>query len=155
MQTVSLALELEFLDAYLRIQKIRFGDRLTVHTEVEEEVLVAAVPSLILQPLVENSIQHGIGQSPDGGTITVRARRLGDAVVLEVEDDGVGLKDDPASGKGIGLRNIRERLAQLYPGAHRFSLSAAPGGGTLATVDIPFRRAESGGGNGSDPDPDR
>jgi two-component system LytT family sensor kinase len=154
MQTVSLALELEFLDAYLRIQKVRFGDRLTVQNEVEEEVLVAAVPSLILQPLVENSIQHGIGQSPDGETITVRARRRGDAVLLEVEDDGLGLQEDPMSGKGIGLRNIRERLVQLYPGAHSFSLSAAPRGGTLASVDIPFRRAESGGGNGSDPDPD-
>jgi sensor histidine kinase YesM len=154
MQTVSLALELEFLDAYLRIQKVRFGDRLTVQTQVEEDVLVAAVPSLILQPLVENSIQHGIGQSPDGGTIIVRARRRGDAVVLEVEDDGPGLQEAQMSGKGIGLRNIRERLVQLYPGGHSFSLSAALRGGTLATMYIPFRRAESGGGNGSDSDPD-
>lgn len=153
-QTVSLVLELEFLDAYLRIQKVRFGNRLIVHNEVEEQVLVAAVPSLILQPLVENSIQHGIGQSPDGGTIHVRARRLGDTVVLEVEDNGVGLKGDAGAGKGIGLRNIRERLVQLYPGAHGFSLDAARGGGTLATVTIPFRRAE-GGGDGTDPDSDR
>lgn len=154
-QTVSLALELEFLDAYLRIQKVRFGECLTVHNEIEERSLVATVPSLLLQPLVENSIQHGIGQNPDGGTIHVRARRLGDTVVLEVEDDGVGLKEDPMPGRGIGLRNIRERLAQLYPGEHGFSLGAASGGGTLATVTIPFRRAEGGGGNGSDPDPDR
>jgi signal transduction histidine kinase len=154
-QTVSLALELEFLDAYLRIQKVRFGDRLAVQNEVEEQVLVAAVPSLILQPLVENSIQHGIGQSPGGGTIHVRARGHGDTVVLEVQDDGVGLKEDPMSGRGIGLRNIRERLVQLYPGTHGFSLGAAPGGGTIATVTIPFRRAEGGGGDGPDPDLDR
>jgi two-component system, LytTR family, sensor kinase len=154
-QTVSLALELEFLDAYLRIQEVRFGDRLTVRNEIEEQVLVAAVPSLILQPLVENSIQHGIGQRPDGGTIQVRAHRLGDAVVLEVQDDGVGLQRDPGSARGIGLRNIRERLVQLYPGMHSFSLGAASGGGALATITIPFRRAENGGGDGSDPDLDR
>jgi two-component system, LytTR family, sensor kinase len=154
-QTVSLALELEFLDAYLRIQEVRLGNRLTVRNEIEEQALVAAVPSLILQPLVENSIQHGIGRKPEGGTIAVRARRDGDTVVLEVEDDGVGLKGDPESATGIGLRNIRERLVQLYPGEHGFSLGAAPGGGTLATVTIPFRRARGGGGDGPDPDPDR
>ncbi len=151
-QTVSLAMELEFLDAYLRIQKVRFGDRLAVHHDIEERTLPAAVPSLILQPLVENSIQHGIGQCPDGGSIQVRARRTGDTVVLEVEDDGAGLPEDPWSGDGIGLRNIRERLTQLYPGTHSLSLRAASPRGTLATVTLPYRRAE--GGEVNEPDPD-
>jgi two-component system, LytTR family, sensor kinase len=136
---VPLAVELEFLEAYLRIQKERFGDRLSVVTEIDERALTAEVPNLILQPLVENSIRHGIDSEAGMGTITVRARVDGAALHLQVEDDGAGLPAGQAACEGIGLTNVRARLEQLYPGAHAFALEALPERGARATISIPFR----------------
>jgi two-component system, LytTR family, sensor kinase len=139
--TVPLSVELQFLDAYLRIQKVRFGERLRVSMEIEESARSAGVPSLVLQPLVENSIHHGIGSKTGAGRIVVRASVGDHRLRLEVEDDGPGFPDGTASGKGHGLSNIRERLEQLYPGEHDFGLSTVPAGGTLAAITIPFRQA--------------
>ena len=142
--TVPLAAELDALDAYLRIQRERFRDRLQVELDIDPQALSAAVPNLIFQPLVENSIRHGIGSGVGSGTIRVRAARTGERLTLEVEDDGRGLPNGAAPGNGIGLANVRERLAQLYPGAHELDLRERPGGGTIARISIPFRIADRG-----------
>jgi two-component system, LytTR family, sensor kinase len=137
--TVPLAAELDTLDAYLRIQRERFRDRLRVAMEIDERALSAAVPNLVFQPLVENSIRHGIASDTESGMILVRATVAGDRLMLEVEDDGRGLPNGETPAEGIGLCNIRERLEQLYPGAHDFVLLERPGGGTIARIAIPFR----------------
>jgi len=142
--TVPLADELDALDAYLSIQQVRFGDRLRVAMEVDAHVRAAGVPNLLFQPLVENSIRHGIAADPGAGTITVRARPEGDRLTLEVEDDGPGPPDGPAPREGIGLANVRERLERLYPDAHEFTLRHREGGGTIARVRIPLRSARPG-----------
>ena len=139
--TVPLAAELDALDAYLRIQRERFRDRLHVAMEIDDRALSAAVPNLVFQPLVENSIQHGIASETGSGMIVVRAAVAGDRLTLEVEDDGRGLPDGTAPANGIGLANVRERLEQLYPGTHEFTLRERPGGGTIARIVIPFRIA--------------
>lgn len=140
--TVPLADELDALEAYLGIQRERFRDRLRVAIEVDERLRTAAVPNLVFQPLVENSVRHGIAADPGAGSITVRARADGDRLTLEVEDDGPGPAADPAAAGGIGLANVRERLAQLYPGEHEFTLQRRAGGGTIARIRIPLRPAE-------------
>ena len=140
--TVPLAVELDSLDAYLRIQRERFRDRLQVRMEIDERALSAAVPNLVFQPLVENSIRHGIGAEIGSGTIVVRAAVSGDRLALEVEDDGRGLPDGAAPNDGIGLSNVRERLEQLYPAAHELTLRERPGGGTIARIVIPLRIAD-------------
>lgn len=139
---VSLSVELRFLDAYLRIQKKRFEDSLHAVLEIEEDARSASVPNLILQPLVENSVRHGIGSDAAVLTIVIRALRDDGRLRLEVEDNGRGLQIGDTSGTGLGLTNIRERLEHLYPGAHSFTLTQVPAGGTRATIVIPFRPAE-------------
>jgi two-component system, LytTR family, sensor kinase len=139
--TVPLAAELDALDAYLRIQRERFRDRLHVAMEIDDRAVSAAVPNLVFQPLVENSIRHGIGSEIGSGMIVVRAAVAGDRLTLEVEDDGHGLPYGTVPANGIGLANVRERLEQLYPGTHEFTLRERPGGGTIARIAIPFRHA--------------
>ena len=136
---VPLATELEFLDAYLRIQKVRFGDRLQVDTEVEPRALAAGVPQLILQPLVENAVQHGIGADPGAGTIRVRAGVRDRVLTLVVEDDGAGLPEGAPPREGTGIANIRARLVQLYPDAHTLTLRPGATGGTRAEISLPFQ----------------
>jgi LytS/YehU family sensor histidine kinase len=143
--TVPLAVELESLDAYLRIQHERFHDRLNVALQIDERALSAVVPHLIFQPLVENSIRHGIAAETGAGTILVRALLGGGRLTLEVEDDGRGLPNGTAPADGVGLANVRERLEQLYPGGHDFFLCERPGGGTIARITIPFRTAAESG----------
>lgn len=139
-QEVTLERELEFLRAYLDIERIRFQDRLSVQLEAEEGALDALVPNMILQPLVENAIRHGFASRSAKGRVTVTAVRSGASLRMEVRDDGAGL-----SARGVrervGLRNTRTRLLQLYGEAQRFEVASAPGGGTLALVEIPFRLA--------------
>jgi two-component system, LytTR family, sensor kinase len=141
---VPLPVELEFLDAYLRIQRVRFGDRLQVEVEIAEDVKDAIVPNLILQPLVENSIRHGIGSDPGQGVITIRAERANGQLMLQVHDNGPGLRSEGAVAEGVGLTNIRARLEQLYPGAHRFTLERGATGGTVATIVIPYQLVPAG-----------
>jgi signal transduction histidine kinase len=142
--TVPLAMELEALDAYLRIQRERFRDRLHLVMAIDEQALSAAVPNLIFQPLVENSIQHGIAAESGSGTITVRASVEAGRLTLEVEDDGLGLPAGEAPAAGVGLCNIRERLKQLYPGQHEFTLHQGSQCGTLARICIPFQSDATG-----------
>jgi LytS/YehU family sensor histidine kinase len=138
-QEVALHEELRFLDDYLAIAQIRFSGRLRIVRTVEPGVDDAMVPQFILQPLVENALRHGIGESVAGGTIEITARRDGEDLVLSVGDDGPGLAREP-NGIGVGLRNIRERIDTLYGARARLDLGARPGGGTLATVRTPYRQ---------------
>ena len=136
---VPLARELELLDRYVEIQRTRFGERLAVRVDVADEAARSAlVPILLLQPLVENAIRHGIAARSRAGRIVVRARRSGSRLVLEVEDDGEGLRDAPAR-EGVGLGNTRARLAEMFGADHAFELTAPPAGGTLVTISIPWQ----------------
>lgn len=140
-QEVSLKQEIAFLSHYLEIQQIRFRDRLEVGFEVDPDVMHAQVPNMILQPLVENALDHGA--APDGETsyVTIRAYLRNESLVMEVQDNGPGLsKKDAHSLRngGIGLRNTRERLAQLYGPAQQLTLKRPQEGGTQVSVTIPF-----------------
>ncbi|HZL58039.1 MAG TPA: histidine kinase, partial [Bryobacteraceae bacterium] len=109
--------ELDFIEDYLSIELVRFGDKLKVVKQIDPAVSDMLVPSMLLQPLVENSIRHGISGKIEGGTITLRARRTNGRLLIEVEDDGVGIPEDQLSGilnKGIGVSNVKERLKVLY-----------------------------------------
>ncbi|HYH86689.1 MAG TPA: histidine kinase [Pyrinomonadaceae bacterium] len=140
-QEVPLRQELEFLNCYLEIERIRFQDRLTTHIEVDPQVLDCSVPNLILQPVVENAIRHGVAPRSAPGHIEIRAERHGHLLRLQVRDNGAGL---PANNSrracvgGVGLSNTRARLSQLYGASHRFELANDPRGGAVATIEIPF-----------------
>jgi len=138
---VPLATELELLEAYLEIQRARFEDRLRVRFEIEPETRAALVPTLLLQPLVENAIRHGLEDSERGGEIAVLARRYGADLVLEVRDDGRGLVTNPAAREGVGLGNTRERLARLYGDRHYLVLRSQPEGGVAVEVVLPYHTA--------------
>lgn len=137
-QRVPLREELEFLRGYLDIEQARLGDRLTVTTTIEPETLDAAVPNLILQPLVENAVRHGIAPYRRPGHICIDARRAGDGLEIEIRDDGPGLAGKPP-GAGIGLGNVRARLARLYGPAHRFELRDGAPRGLTVTLALPFQ----------------
>jgi LytS/YehU family sensor histidine kinase len=137
-QEVTLREELSVLEPYLDIEKTRFGERLTVSLEVPEELMDAIVPHLLLQPLVENAIRHGIAPRPEGGEITLRARVRAGALELAVEDDGVGMPAEPRPD-GVGLGNTRMRLHRLYGDRHGFRIDSPPGVATRVTVVLPLR----------------
>jgi two-component system, LytTR family, sensor kinase len=142
-QEVPLSVELEFLDAYLKIQRVRFGDRLKITMNIEEAALGAVVPNLVLQPLVENAIRHGIGAVSGGGEIAISASLAEEDLEISVRDNGIGLKNNLTPVEGVGLGNVRARLNQLYPDQHRFELKPAPDKGTIASITIPARMAVS------------
>ena len=147
---VSLREELEFLDRYLAIEKIRFRDRLDVSIEVEDSCWDAMVPRLILQPLVENSIRHGIALRSAAGKVTIRAQRQEDGLVVTVWDDGPGIPRGPEEVRfGVGLSNTQARLQQTYGEVHRFELRNAASGGFEVSLWMPFevpsRTASRGG----------
>jgi LytS/YehU family sensor histidine kinase len=122
--------------------QIRFQGRLSVHAAVEPEVRSALVPNLILQPLVENALKHGVGRTEAPGRIVITARRVGDRVVLSVEDNGPGLDDGAAPrAEGVGLRNSRGRLAHLYGEEQSLTLRAGASGGAVAEVSLPYHTA--------------
>jgi hypothetical protein len=137
-QRVPLARELEFLDCYLAIQRVRFQDRLTTELDIPDDTLEAIVPHLILQPLVENALQHGLLPMPGGGLLRVAAKRVGNVLHLVVEDDGKGFTAD-ALREGIGLGNTRARLEAL--GVDGIDLRARNGGGTRVELRLPFETA--------------
>src|SRR5262249_40591374 len=124
-QEATLRQELEILGRYLEIEQRRFGDRLQVKMEIEPETLDARAPNLILQPLVENAIRHGIAPRSAPGLIEIRASRAGDKLELQVRDNGVGLPTDHREPikEGVGLANTRARLEQLYGAAYRFEVN--------------------------------
>jgi two-component system LytT family sensor kinase len=140
-QEVPLREELKFVELYLEIQKVRFSDRLTVRLEVTPESEDALVPNLILQPLVENAIRHGISLDNSAGLIVIDAYRDDETLHIRVYDDGPGLQSGWRMGEseGIGLANTSERLKYLYGTQHRFDLRNGPDGGMTASIAIPFR----------------
>jgi two-component sensor histidine kinase len=139
-QEISLKEELDFLSKYLEIEQTRFRDRLTVVFDVRPDTFDALVPNLILQPLVENAIKHGIGPRPSPGVITIRSRRVGGLLELIVQDDGVGLSAARLSAfnRGVGLSNTRSRLEHLYGPLHRFEFRQPAEGGLLVLIAIPL-----------------
>jgi len=141
-QETSLEEELAALDHFLAIQRVRFEDRLRIVMAIEPETLHAAVPGLILQPLVENAIRHGAAQQR-ANCITVSATRANGSLQLRVIDNGPGLPSgwQLAEQSGIGLSNTQQRLDQLYPGAHQFNLRETPNGGVTAEIVLPYREA--------------
>jgi two-component system LytT family sensor kinase len=141
-QLVSLKEEAEFLRCYLEIEQVRFGDRLTVAVELEPQTLSVQVPHLILQPVVENAIQHAIAPRATRGHINIEAKRLNNLVRLEVRDNGPGMasNDDSVRTEGVGLSNVRARLHQIYGSDFRFELMNARDGGLTVVMEIPFRR---------------
>ncbi len=137
-QEVPLRQELDALERYLEIEQIRFQDRLTVQLRIEPETLEARVPNLILQPIVENSIRHGIAPLSDAGKIEISATRHNGHLELSVRDDGPGIVAGEFGKDGIGLANTRSRLQQLYGNAHRLDIENVAEGGLLVKMTIPF-----------------
>jgi two-component system, LytTR family, sensor kinase len=159
---VPLQTELDFLSKYLQIEQTRFMDRLTVRFDVQPDTLDTRVPSLLLQPLVENAIKHGVAKKAGAGHIDISARRDGDKLVIEVKDDGVGLSEDALTAvqKGIGVSTTRARLQHLFGADFRFEFHRLPEG-LVVLVAVPWRSAhpvktadETGadGAEGSDTD---
>jgi LytS/YehU family sensor histidine kinase len=141
---VKLRDELEFLDRYLALEQMRFGPRIQVRREIAPETLFCRVPNLLMQPLVENAIQHGLEPKPQGGTITLRASRTAEGRLrLEVGDDGCGLPPGGEASGGVGTGNVRTRVQQLYGrrGSVVFAPAPAPGSGVWVTVEIPWETA--------------
>jgi two-component system LytT family sensor kinase len=148
---VPLREEVEFIDNYLDIEVVRFGkDKLRVVKELAPESLDVMVPSMILQPLVENSIKHGLASKVEGGSIHLRSRLSESGLVIEVEDDGVGMaaaqqhESDSGRGAGIGMANVSERLQVLYGDAARMTIDSHAGKGTLVRIRLPLLETEGG-----------
>jgi two-component system, LytTR family, sensor kinase len=152
---VPLEEELAFTDDYLDIEVVRFGEKLRVVKEIAEDTLPIVVPSMLLQPLIENSIKHGLEPRIGGGTVTLRSRILSDdRLLIEIEDDGIGMEAEAtvgvlseagwtgsASGNGIGMRNVRERMAVLYGSQAEVEIVSRPGRGTKITLIMPVLEA--------------
>ena len=141
-QEVRLRDEMDFLGRYLEIQQIRFQDQLRVRLDVPDELLDARVPSLILQPLVENAIKHGVTPRAEGGEVAVAVSRENGTLHIVVRDDGPGLSASAVrstNGGGVGLANTRARLEQLYGDRHRFSVSNHADGGVVVQLAIPLQ----------------
>jgi two-component system, LytTR family, sensor kinase len=142
-QEITLARELEMLRPYCDIEQTRFQDRMDVRFDVDSDALDALVPTLVLQPLVENAIRHGIAQRPEGGTIEIAARVVGGQVHVSVQDDGPGLPADwdPDTDQRVGLSNTRARLRELYGDRQSFDLHNRAQGGLRVEIALPLRRS--------------
>jgi two-component system LytT family sensor kinase len=137
---VTLREELEAVDEYLDIEQMRFGPRLRIEKDIDPETLHLVVPSMLLQPLVENSIKHGIEPRIGEGRITIRSTRKNGHAIIDVIDNGVGVSADQAArvkGSGIGLRNVNERLQVIYGSNYQLQLDSVPGEGTCARIVLP------------------
>ena len=154
---VTLAQEVETLQLYLDIERMRFEERLRTHFEIEDAALAAQLPAMLLQPLVENAIKYAVSPQEEGARISLTARVIGDRLRLTVEDTGPGIEDvqrfmagdpsgTPVPGRpvstGVGLANIRNRLAQAYGDTHLFETRSEAGGGFTVLIEIPFTRAD-------------
>lgn len=150
-QEVTLQEELEFLRCYLEIERVRFQDRLTVELAIEPETLDARVPNLILQPIVENAIRHGVVARVGDGRVEIRSARDDGRLRLQVSDNGPGLHAGgaraPRPSHGLGFALTRARLERLYDSDQRFSLSDADGGGLSVTLEIPFKTSDADAGS--------
>jgi LytS/YehU family sensor histidine kinase len=138
----TLAEELDFIRTYLDIERVRFGEKLEARIDAPAGTLDALVPTMVLQPLVENCIRHGISSRMPDGRIDIQARVAEDRLTLIVRDNGVGLSEATPLREGLGLSNTRDRLEQLYPAEHLFTVLAGPAGGVEVTVTIPLRKIE-------------
>ena len=149
---VTLAQEIETLQLYLDIERMRFEERLRTQFEIEDTALAAQLPAMLLQPLVENAIKYAVSTQEEGAQISLTARVIGDRLRLTVEDTGPGIDDsprftgtEPAPGRpvstGVGLANIRNRLSQAYGDTHLFETRSEAGGGFTVLIEIPFTRA--------------
>jgi signal transduction histidine kinase len=138
---VTLGEEMRILDLYLEIERTRFEDRLSVHYDVPAELRDSMVPNLVLQPIVENAIRHGVGRRSGAGWISITAERYGETLVLRVTDNGEGLKEDPdrRPGSGKGLAITRGRLESLYGSRQSLGIRNLPAGGVEARITLPFR----------------
>jgi two-component system LytT family sensor kinase len=139
---VPLSEELSFTDDYLDIEVVRFGEKLHVVKDIDPATLDLMIPSMVLQPLIENSIKHGLEPRISGGTITLRSRAKDGRLLVQIEDDGVGMRTDlesesPRRGTGIGLKNVRERLHVLFGDDAGLEVVSRPGRGTKVTVEVP------------------
>jgi two-component system LytT family sensor kinase len=137
---VTLREELAAVEEYLDIERVRFGSSLVVERVIDENSLDVVVPSMLLQPLVENSIKHGLGRKVGEGRITISATRRAGHAVIEIVDNGVGIPGDrlePSAEHGIGLRNVNERLRVIYGANHQLRLHSVPGEGTSVRIEIP------------------
>jgi signal transduction histidine kinase len=137
---VTLDEELDFVRQYIAIVQVRFGDRLTVDERCDANVSATPVPAMLLQPLIENAVMHGFGDKVGPCALTLACRADGDRLAITIEDDGVGGKfhSDPKFREGVGLTNVRGRLAQMYGREHTFSLTSKPGAGTRIEVRLPL-----------------
>ena len=131
--------ELEFVRNYLEIEQIRFQDRLTIQFEISPEVLDAMVPALLLQPLVENAVRHGIAVQSRQGWIGVKAKPSDGCLEISIEDNGPGLADAFRLREGVGIPNTRARLEQLYASEYTFELKSRPEAGLNVAITIPLR----------------
>jgi two-component system LytT family sensor kinase len=137
---VTLREELDAIDEYLDIESIRFGPQLRIDKDIDPATLTLIVPSMLLQPLVENCIKHGLSQKLGEGRITIRSLRNGDHAIIDVIDNGTGIARTDATrvkGTGIGLRNVNERLRVIYGANYQLQLDSVPGEGTCARIVIP------------------
>jgi two-component system LytT family sensor kinase len=147
--TTSLREELAFIEDYLSIEIARFGEKLRFVRDVEPATLDCQVPSMVLQPIVENSVKHGLAGKVEGGTITVRSRIAAGRLVLEISDDGVGMDDailESLFERGIGVNNVNERLKVIFGEKYRLQVSSTPGQGTRTEIELP---APGTSGNGA------
>jgi two-component system LytT family sensor kinase len=142
-QHVTLDDELRFIERYLAIEQVRFSDRLRVEWSIDPALRDALVPEFILQPLVENAVRHGVAKQSEAGTIHLSARTDGADLVLSIQDDGPGYREENA-GIGVGLSNTRARLETLFGTAGQLRIDRAERGGTVATLRFPLRRAANG-----------
>jgi LytS/YehU family sensor histidine kinase len=145
MSRVTLGSELNALDLYLEIEKVRFGDRLIIEKDIDERATKALVPSLILQPLIENAIKYAISPMEEGGTLRISARAQHDTLILKLSDTGPGLGNGNNGQKssGVGLKNTRERLQQLYGETQAFTLAPNEPTGLTVTINIPFEERDA------------
>ena len=135
---IPLSEEVNAIESYLAIQKMRFADRLQVHIDTTPEALDGLVPAFLLQPIIENAIQHGIAPMKRGGVLEASVRRFEDKLQLSVRDNGDSFGKAPTKGHGIGLRNTRERLKLFYPDLHTFQAAAPVSGGYEVFIEIPY-----------------
>jgi two-component system, LytTR family, sensor kinase len=147
-QEVPLARELEMLRSYFDIQRMRFDERVQVEFDIEPAASDALVPAFLLQPLAENAVRHGIAPRSTRGMVAVHASVLDETLVLEVLDDGVGIA--PGHREGVGLRNTRRRLTELYPGLHEMTIARRPEGGTAISISLPLRFSATAAASESD-----
>jgi two-component sensor histidine kinase len=140
---IPLRQELDFLDRYLEIQQVRFGERLRIEKEIDAGALEAQVPTLILQPLVENAVRHGIEPHTTPGLVRIAARRDGAVLRLRIQDNGAPVKQGPKSREGIGLPNTRSRLQEMYGNMGRLTLSSASDGGFTVDLEIPYHERQA------------